>query len=229
MGRYVDHKTNAKGSLKQIRRLINDRPEIINHLLANKIGAEEFFSIDWVSPLKNDDYAEYRDQDFLNELSLSQLAVPLSAFWPTNGPQWDALGRTENAIFIVEAKANLPEIISPPCAASSPSSIDLINKSLNETKTYLGINSSYDWSSNYYQYTNRLAHLYYLRVLNKIPTYLIFVYFIGDDSVNGPKRIVDWKNKIKILETTIGSSNNHKLSEYIIDLFINVPKFKVEK
>ncbi len=38
----------------------------------------------------------------------------------------------------------------------------------------------YNLTKGFYQYINRLAHLYLLRVLNKIPAYLVFVYFVND-------------------------------------------------
>lgn len=48
--------------------------------------------IEWLSPLRTDDYAEYRDAAFLQKLGLAQHAAALKEFWPTRGPQWDGLG-----------------------------------------------------------------------------------------------------------------------------------------
>jgi hypothetical protein len=61
----------------------------------------------------------------------------------------------------------------------------------------------------YYQYTNRIAHLYYLRVLNNINTYLIFVYFLNDTSVNGPKTIDEWIYEISKLHKIIGLKDDN--------------------
>ena len=60
-------KTGLKGSLKWIQILVNDRPDTVNQ----KIGCNS--TIDWVSPLRNDDLAEYRDSDFLKVLGLGHL------------------------------------------------------------------------------------------------------------------------------------------------------------
>ena len=89
---------------------------------------------------------------------------PLSNFWPQKGSQWDALGKSKNGnVFLIEAKANIPEIVSSPSGAKKTSKL-LIDKSLIETKIYLNINNDIDWSGKFYQYTNRLAHLYFLTV-----------------------------------------------------------------
>jgi hypothetical protein len=123
-------------------------------------------------------------------------------------------------LFLVEAKANIPEIVSSESGAKG-NSLNLIQESLTATKSYLKINNKVDWSRKFYQYTNRLSHLYYLRVLNNIPAYLILVYFIGDKSVNGPKTRVEWTSALTVMKSYLGTGN-HKLSKYIADVFIDV-------
>jgi hypothetical protein len=97
----------------------------------------------------------------------------------------------------------------------------MIQKSLAATKSYMKVKDQTDWSGKYYQFTNCLAHLYFLRVLNKIPAYLIFVYFIGDDSVNGPKTGAEWNAALTVMMTYFGLGN-HRLSQYIANVFIDV-------
>jgi hypothetical protein len=81
-------------------------------------------NIDWRSPLQSDDYAEYRDQDFLRRLGiLNKIKYSLSDFWPNNGPQWDALGISDDEIILVEAKANISEMVSSGIGAKNPKSI----------------------------------------------------------------------------------------------------------
>jgi hypothetical protein len=96
--------------------------------------------------------------------------------WPKGGPHWDALGKHGGEAFLVEAKAHAQELQSGPSRAENAAPVELIGKSLNEVKAYLGVDSSRDWTGRYYQYANRIAHLYYLRVLNNIDAYLAFVY-----------------------------------------------------
>ena len=123
---------------------------------------------------------------------------------------------------LVEAKANIPEIFSSPLGATDKNSISLIQNSLNETKEYLNSKSSAEWTKYFYQYCNRLAHLYFLRVKNKLDAYLIFIYFVGDISVEGPKTKEEWLGALKVIKLVLGINKKHRLSPYIIDLFIDV-------
>jgi len=43
------------------------------------------------------------------------------------------------------------------------------------------VGPGYDWSKQFYQYGNRLAHAYLLDRLNRIPTRQVFLYLIADD------------------------------------------------
>ena len=216
--------SNGKGSLKDIQRLING-----NELLLNTLIKKEFIelgdkNIEWTSPLKLDNYAEYRDADFIKMLGL-KLNELLSSFWPLRGPQWDGLGKTNgNEVFLLEAKANIPEIVSPATQASNKS-LSVIAASLAATKKYLGISNDVDWSGKFYQYTNRIAHLYFLRVLNKVPAYLINIYFINDKSVSGPKSREEWLAALQVVKTYLGLSDN-KLSKYTADIFIDIYDLK---
>jgi hypothetical protein len=217
----IPQSSDGHGSLKDIQVLINNYPSrLTNHIKKTlHIKSED---IEWVSPIRDDEYAEYRDRGFIERLGITNLQVPIKDFWPNNGPQWDALGRgSHGEVFIVEAKANIPEIVTDPMGAKSERSIKLIKDSLEATKKYLKVKNNIDWSGTFYQYTNRLAHLYYLRVLNKISAYLLFIYFIGDKTVDGPESIKEWKAALTVVKKYLGISN-HQMSKYITDIFIDV-------
>jgi hypothetical protein len=190
MGRY-EQNGDSHGSLKDIQILVNKKKEILDNELNKHLN--NGVSIEWVSPIEKDKYSEYRDNDFLNILGINnKIKMPLNRFWPKMGPQWDALGKYNDNIFIVEAKANIPELKSPETKASDNSK-KLIEQSLNDVKKYLNIDTSFNWMDIYYQYTNRLAHLYYLRILNSINAYLIFIYFINDLSVRNCLNFIENK------------------------------------
>lgn len=77
--------------------------------------------INWRSPLAADDYAEYRDDTFLELLGIGD-RCSLDSFWPRGGPQWDALGIAEGGdLVLVEAKAHVNELYSPATGASARS------------------------------------------------------------------------------------------------------------
>lgn len=90
---------------------------------------------------------------------------------------------------------------------------------------YLNIKNDVDWSGTFYQYINRLAHLYFLRVINNIDAFLVNIYFMNDKTVNGPKSKDEWLAAIKVMKLYLGLSH-HKLSKYMIDLFIDVDNLK---
>jgi hypothetical protein len=212
----------TRGSQKWIQLLINDCPQLINTPLQRECQLAADEHITWVSPLKSDEFAEYRDQEFLHQIGVSLKQRPLNTFWPSSGPQWDALARTDKGkVFIVEAKAHITEIVSSGCGASSQPKA-LIEKSFHEVESYLKIQSLTEWTTVFYQYANRLTHLYLLRELNNIPAYLVFVYFLNDKEMNGPATKEEWISAIQVVEEVLGLGKKHSLKPYIIDVFIDV-------
>ena len=219
MGRIIQPKGD-KGSLKWIQRVVNDSPPLLSKPLKTHLGLPENVNIEWLSPMKKDGYAEYRDQAFLDLLNIKPPKRPLKDFRPGQGPQWDASGRIgDKAYFLVEAKAHVSEIISS-SLAKSPKSISLINKSLNETKKYLKLKPHLDLSKGFYQYANRLAHVYFLRTLNNIPAYLVFAYFVNDPT-HIPTTRDEWKGALELMHSILGTGT-HKLKKYTMDVFIDV-------
>lgn len=223
MGRFVQE-SDSHGSLRDVQVLINERKEILDKKITEIIKKE--VNVKWKSPIKNDQFAEYRDEDFLKILRIdSKIISPLNEFWPKRGPQWDALGIEENSVFLVEAKANLPEVVSSPTGAGIESKSKILD-SFSEVKEYLNINNTIDWSGTFYQYANRIAHLYFLRVLNGIDAYLVNIYFVNDESVDGPKSIDEWKGALTILKHYLGIPKRNKLEKYMLDIFIDINELK---
>ncbi len=219
MGRFTQP-AGKKGSQKWIQKLVNEEPEILNSQIRKNLNLPNNEKIEWLSPLKTDGYAEYRDEDFLKRLGVKLERVPLSEFWPRGGPQWDALGKSSSGkLFLVEAKSHISELIST-LRAEDKNSIERIQKSLEETKGYLNSESELDWSKCFYQYTNRLAHLCLLRN-NELPAYLVFVYFINDLEMKGPTTVCEWEGAIKLLHSCLGIGR-HKKKEFVTDIFIDL-------
>ena len=210
-----------KGSLKWIQEFVNYRSSDLDAAIQSASRDAIGIPIRWRSPLEEDQYAEYRDKMFLNRLGLSLRERRLDQFWPRRGPQWDALGiDTAGASVLVEAKAHVGEMLSPPTGAGEKSR-KLILKALKETEEYLGAESTCDWSGRFFQYANRLAHLYLLHALNDVDAWLVFVYFVGDAEMDGPQTEREWRAAIKVLEGALGLKR-HKLLHRRVDVFIDV-------
>ena len=148
-----------------LRVAVNEDVDALNSKVIDLFNWDSNEKIHWLSPIKEDDYAEYYDQEFLDRLGVSELDIPLLSFWPRSGPRWDGLARTETGkVILVEAKAYIEEGVDYGSDAGEKS-LAIIRKALEETKTDFGANDNAPWKSPFYQYANRLAHLYFLQTL----------------------------------------------------------------
>ena len=214
------------GSQNDIQLLANKYKKLLDEEIS-KIK-KETVELEWFSPLKDDDYAEYADQCFIDRLGISdRILVQLKDFWPKGGANWDGLAKDGETVFIMEAKAHISEIKIESTGASGES-LELIEKSLNETKEFLNIKSDISWcKENYYQYANRIAHLYYLREKNKIDAHLLFIYFLNDKSVTEKEETKeDWEKAINGIYNKLELKENNKLSKFIHHIFIDVESLK---
>lgn len=209
-----------KGSQKWIQELVNQKPDLLNNQIKRILNFPKEENIEWLSPLKEDAYSEYCDQSFLDLLGVKLKKIPLSSFWPRQGPHWDALGKSSHGkLLLVEAKSHIPELLST-MRAKDEKSIKRILGSLEKTRLFLNANPDISWSHPFYQYTNRLAHLYLLRQ-NELPAYLVLVYFINDIEMNGPTKAEQWEGAKELLHSYLGIGS-HKLQQFITDVFIDV-------
>ena len=193
------------GSQRLLQLAVNERPELLQSALrkSGALGRRE--SVTWKSPLQTDDYVEYRDGRVLRELEVSsEISVSLSEFWPPRGAVWDGLAVTSNGRpLLVEAKAHIPEAASPGTQAS-PKSRQLIEKSLLATRKHLAPRSSAVWTGTFYQYANRLAFQYYLRVLNGIDSSLVFLDFTNAVDMDGPATSQEWRGATRMIHAVLG-------------------------
>ncbi len=214
--------SETHGSQKDLQLVANQYQDLFNQELSKIMNKS--IKLEWLSPLKDDEYAEYVDQDFINRLGInSKIIKPLKEFWPNNGAHWDGLAKGNETIFLMEAKAHISEQMIETTGASSEKSIALIEKSLEDTKTFLNVKSDVSWcKDNYYQYANRIAHLYYLREINKIDAHLLFIYFLNDKTVTGKAETKeDWEKAINEVYKNLKLEKTNKLSDFILHIFID--------
>jgi hypothetical protein len=214
----VPQSAGQRGSLKWIQRAVNEHRDVLDAPLLAALGARH---IHWRSPLAYDDFAEYRDGDFLKRLGLERLTAALKAFWPDRGPQWDALALSDGGdVLLIEAKAHIDELCSPPSAASEASRAR-IDAALAQTAGALDAAPRTAWAETFYQLASRLAHLHFLRA-NGVPAWLVLVNFVGDADMGGPANAGEWEAAYRIVHHVMGLGARHKLARHVIHLYPDV-------
>jgi hypothetical protein len=185
----------------------------------------------WRSPRLASDFRELSD-DLWSELDLPSPDPHEDGFWPQRQPHWDAVASVQgphstHGVVLLEAKSHLDELGSS-CTASSPESLRTIARSLASAKNYVGASEAADWMTGFYQAANRLTFLYYLRARRTIPTWLFFVYFVGDDfEVEGiaqkcPQNEQEWERAITEMHHALGLKACHPLTHFARDVFLPV-------
>jgi hypothetical protein len=221
-----------KGSQRQLQDFVNNATSELNQQIFGTIPSLPRSSgLRWVSPLKGkgkEGYQEYSDSKFLIAVRQAELSFELQRFWPSGGPSWDALAIVYTGgppgVLLVEAKAHPGEVASS-CGAEDPISIQKIKAGLDATKSWLGVDKCSDWYKRYYQSANRLAHLYFLREIAKVPAWLANIYFVDDAShISTPR--VEWDQKIAEVEECLGLRRIS--SPYVGNVFLSSKKITTQ-
>lgn len=205
------HGRANRGSQRQLQDYVNEHQTVLTRTLLEALPAklrESTTDVRWVSPLASEDYAEYRDGDFLHAVGLGEFTRDLAGFWPALGPSWDGLAvlstsfpNSRPVVVLVEAKSHVPEIYGNGCQAGATSLI-LIEKSLAATKSWCGAREDADWTGPLYQSANRLAHLYFIREQLKRSAWLINLYFTGDPY--RPTNPDEWHRELQNVKNALG-------------------------
>jgi hypothetical protein len=215
----IEQPEGNRGSLKWIQRLVEYHPSALDDALRAAGALSNGRHIEWLSPLREDHWAEYRDVQWLKKIGQGHLSHILKKFWPRRGPQWDAIAKDETGrVFIFEAKAHSNEMAST-CKAGIASK-RIITSSLNYAKTQLAIKADADWLCGYYQYANRLAHLCMLRE-HDVDAWMIFLYFFGDMDMQGPETEAEWRPYIEAAHRHLGIDSH---APHVVTLFHSVDK-----
>lgn len=217
------HGRAERGSRRQLQDYVNRLPARLNETIRRALPAglgEAEAHIEWLAPLESDNYREYRDRPFLEQLGLAEAADRLAAYWPRLGPCWDGLGllhglkHCRREILLVEAKSHVDEVEGPGCRAST-ASMPLILEALRETREWLGAEETPAWLGPLYQTANRLAHLHFLRNRLGFPTWLVQVYFLNDPI--GTASRADWLPAIAAVHARLGLPSR---PPFTLDVFL---------
>jgi hypothetical protein len=191
------------GSQRWLQVAIDRRPALLVAALRRSGALAKSAEVEWRSPLREEDFKEYRDSKALARANVSALRRGLTSFWPARGPVWDAIGVTAAGAIFVEAKAHIPEAASPPSRASA-ASLQLITGSLSEARRWYASKATAAWDGLFYQYANRLAHHYFLRKVNGVAAVLVFLYFLNDRDMDGPTTEAEWRGASRLIRAALG-------------------------
>lgn len=98
-----------------------------------------------------------------------------------------------------------------------------MSSALDEAKKAFQATPEAPWNSPYYQYANRLAHLYYLWGLNRVDAYLVFVYFADARDVPKPCSHDEWSGAIRLMKKSLGLHDN-EYGARTAEVIISVPE-----
>jgi hypothetical protein len=209
-----------RGSKKWLQVAVNLKRELLLDALRRGGAINQQTSMTWQSPLKEDSFQEYKDSVALQKAGISNLKEPLDSFWPPRGPVWDAIGTTSDGDpLFIEAKAHIPEAATPATKAS-PKSLKLIKQSLTRARQVYAPKATADWSNHFYQYANRLAYQYFLREMNGVNSTLVFLYFLNDDDMRGPRSEEEWKGASRLIHAVLGLPET-LTSHHVFDVFLD--------
>lgn len=177
---------------------------VVNSDQRDKLNAAIGDRLIWISPLENEQFAEYqlKQSKIRNSLNIDQkYSKEIFSFWPARQPQWDgiAISEDKSTLYLIEAKSHLNELKSK-ISARSESSRQLIVKTMEEVISRNYPKGSIDlWLNVYYQLGNRITFLHKMNDINKttgLKVKLVLLNFTEDPTYK-PTTAVQWNNHYK--------------------------------
>lgn len=213
------------GSQLQIQIYVNRRRRELDAKILSELAKEGMtgVSIDWVSPLEDQHFAEYMDGAFLRQLELSSLTKQLLEFWPKSGARWDGLALLRGAdgqvvgYLLVEGKSYPDEVYGSGCQ-SPPDTPNrkLIDASLSWAKEHLKPEREVVWTGPLYQSANRLAHVRFLMSSTGKPVWLANLCFTLDPRT--PWSEADFRDRLKQIKEELGWTT--RAVPHTLDIFL---------
>jgi hypothetical protein len=222
----LGRKGNGYGSEWHFDHYRRVQPLVLDQEIKTAMGKADA-QIEWDYPCADVLANEPRGLEFLGaDPSQRKTLEAWRTFWPQTGKQinWDGVARdlTTGEWLLFEAKANHPEFCSSVCGAVGKGRV-LIESAMSKVKRHLNVHRDFHWLGTYYQYANRLACLYFLNVLRRIPARLVLVYFTGDKFPDGrecPLNEARWRELIQACHLTLGLEEDHPLRQQVHEVFV---------
>jgi hypothetical protein len=198
------------GSQLQVQIYVSRKADILSKAVIRSLAAvgKNAPSVRWTAPLEAELFKEPVDQAFLLALGLEDAMEAFRQFWPSGGPNWDALavlgdGARRDGVLLVEAKSYPEEMYGPGCRATNPTSLGIIQRSLAAAQKWFGAAPGTDWTGRLYQYANRLAHVYFLRHELRVDAWLVNLCFT-DDGTTRLTTAAQWHRVIPTFKRELG-------------------------
>lgn len=123
---------------------------------------------------------------------------------------------------MVEAKAHRGELLKLNDASGAmPDSLDKIKRSCVATRDYLGVPASAPaWESHHYQMGNRLSHLYWMNVIAKMPTWLVWVFIVDDPVWQDSLSAWKWHQAFEQVKAAVGLPPDNPLADKITAIYL---------
>jgi hypothetical protein len=186
--------------------------------------------VDWLDFPSRELSGRFGDREWkgLEFIDNSEIERAWREFWPHRAgvQNWDAVGRLwhgdDSEWLLVEAKGHVGEIESS-CGAKAEGGLETIRRAMDATKQALGIHPDRDWLRPYYQVSNRLAVLHFLKSHN-IRARLLLIYFTGDTTAgcDCPKDETAWRGALEAQDAHLGLAPGHALTDRVHKLFLPV-------
>jgi hypothetical protein len=205
-----------RGSQLQMQIYANHRREELSAAILSALPdlGGRASGLEWRSPLREQNFAEYQDAAFLDAIGCGDLGEELNRFWPARGPVWDGLATAKldsgsDGVVLVEGKSYPGEIYGPGSQAGESgsergkTSRERIRAAIAATQEALGAEDvgPDDWigrgqgaPGSLYQMANRLAHLHWLRSRGR-QAWLGFICFVEDPTFNATTR-EEWETEL---------------------------------
>ncbi|QMU57292.1 MAG: hypothetical protein GKR98_03155 [Boseongicola sp.] len=119
----------------------------------------------------------------------------------------------DGAPVLVEAKAHVREFFSPATQASRRSR-EKIERAFVEVAPSFGSVNPELWSRLYFQYANRLAHLWFFH-RHGVKAHLLFVSYLNDHDVDGPSNSEVWSATFDAADYALGIKRNPLSSKFL--------------
>jgi hypothetical protein len=181
------------GSQRWIQVAVNRRPEVLLDALRRAGAVSSGATVRWASPLEAEDYCEYRDGVAIRKAGIDALPVRPLTEFWPRGSQ------------------------------ASPASLKMITHSLEEARRWYAPKSKAEWTGTFYQYANRLGHHYFISKVNRVPSVLVFLYFVNASDMKGPSDEAEWKGASRLLHAALGVPSD-LAARGVVDAFLDVGK-----